>query len=324
MIKRYIHIYWYETLEKNNQKAGNNGVDELFVETGMKINLYRLDDKSFVKEVNDDLIIINISGKGDHTIKLNESIKIEYKDGYQVAGDWIDESLIYEIKYSDKTLNNSENLPLFEIENSVLKKVNLIENKIIIPEGVEEIGNYAFYKSFIKEVVLPSTLKKINKGAFMNCNSLVKIIIPEGAETIDTFAFAFSGIEEVEIPNTVKEIGSYAFAGTKFIDKHKNEEFVILGDGLLYMYNGQNSEVIVPEGAKTICSLAFFTTSSYNDLISKIVLPNSVEIIYDGAFANLKSLKEININSNMKIHKEAFKGSLYEDKFKEFLKKNGE
>ena len=90
------------------------------------------------------------------------------------------------------------------------------------------------------------------------------------------------------------------------------------------MYNGKNSEVIVPEDVKTICSLAFYTTSSYNDLISKIVLPNSVEIIYDGAFAKLKSLKEININSNMKIHKEAFKGSLYEDKFKEFLKKNGE
>ena len=324
MLKRYIHIYWYETLEKNNQKAGNNGVYELFVEAGMKINLYGLDEESFVKKVNDDLIIINISGKGDHTIKLNESIKIEYKDGHQVVGDWIDESLIYEIKYSDKTLNNSENLPLFEIENSVLKKVNLIENKIIIPEGVEEIGNHAFYKSYVKEVVLPSTLKKIREGAFMNCNSLVKIIIPEGAETIDTFAFAFSGIEEVEIPNTVKEIGSYAFAGTKFIDKHKNEEFVILGDGVLYMYNGQNSEVIVPKGVKTICSLAFYTTSSYNDLISKIVLPNSVEIICDSAFANLKSLKEININLNMKIHKEAFKGSLYEDKFKEFLKKNGE
>ena len=63
MLKRYIHIYWYETLEKNNQKAGSNGVYELFVEAGMKINLYGLD------EVIDNETDIIYDDKSEHSIK---------------------------------------------------------------------------------------------------------------------------------------------------------------------------------------------------------------------------------------------------------------
>ena len=325
MSQKYLVINWFEKKVKNNFERIDHGLNEVLIETGTKIKLNLLDNESFIKQIDEDYVVIYVSGKGDKQLKVNETLLVTYKDGYQVCGDWVDRVLSYELKLIDRKLENAESsLSAFQIENNVLIKVNSSKDKIIVPEGVEEIGNGTFYKSLVKEVVLPKSLKKIDMNAFIYCKALKHIIIPSSVEEIGSFAFAFSGVEEVEIPSMTKKIGSYAFMGTKFIDKFNNNEFIILGDGVLYMYNGKKSEVIVPERVKYICPLAFYTTSYYNSFISKIVLPETVEIIYEKAFANLKSLKEININSNMKIHKEAFKGSLYEDKFKEFLKKNGE
>ena len=44
--------------------------------------------------------------------------------------------------------------------------------EIVIPEGVETIGNYWFWGSEIKSVVVPASVKKIEMGAFRNCKAL--------------------------------------------------------------------------------------------------------------------------------------------------------
>lgn len=324
MSKKYLHIDWNELRDKNNFKSRNHGTYEISVKEGVSIKLLNLDEKSYVKFFNDDMIILYISGKGECELKLNKPMKFLYKDGYQVMDDWIDLTLSYEITYLDKSYQNDNISSSLEITDNVLTKVNSKETKVIIPEGVLEIGSEVFRDSFVEEVILPSTLKKIGMNSFINCSSLVKIDIPEGVEKIESFAFAFSGLEEISIPKSVAEIGRYAFCGTKFIEKYKKDKFVILGDGLLYLYNGKDSEVIVPEGVKTICELAFFYNSLTDNTIKKITLPNSLISICEGAFARLKVLEEININSKMKIHKKAFFESSFEKKFIEFLNKNGE
>ncbi len=66
---------------------------------------------------------------------------------------------------------------------------NTIE-AIKIPEGVKEIGAYAFDASIaLKKVILPSTLEKIGYRAFWNTNNLKNIFIPSGVEQIETEAF---------------------------------------------------------------------------------------------------------------------------------------
>lgn len=48
--------------------------------------------------------------------------------------------------------------------------------EIVIPEGVEEICDEAFaYCEYIKKVLLPSTLKRIGNRAFFGCHNLVEI-----------------------------------------------------------------------------------------------------------------------------------------------------
>ena len=85
--------------------------------------------------------------------------------------------------------------------------------KIIIPDGVEEIEDFAFCAcEKLKNVDLPSTLKEISWGVFSR-TGLTKVIIPEGVEKIDGNAFLYCDkLEEVKLPSTLKEIGEGAFA----------------------------------------------------------------------------------------------------------------
>ena len=89
--------------------------------------------------------------------------------------------------------------------------------RIVINEGLEVIGmdeypkeGYLYYGAFeestVEEVILPSTLKRIEYSAFRRCTNLKHISLPEGLEKIGKSCFTGSGIEEVAIPNSVTKL----------------------------------------------------------------------------------------------------------------------
>ena len=61
---------------------------------------------------------------------------------------------------------------------------------IVIPEGVNSIGEESFHWCCVTSVSLPKSLKVINKGAFEQCQNLTSIEIPQGVVQIDKWAFA--------------------------------------------------------------------------------------------------------------------------------------
>lgn len=117
---------------------------------------------------------------------------------------------------------------------------------IIIDEGIQNIGDYAFYnESGISSTPLagsvtvsfPSTLKKIGKSAFAYQSRLLQVELPEGLIELGNSCFANSGVNSVsfpssliaipascfwgckglvslDIPDTIEEIGTNAFTGT--------------------------------------------------------------------------------------------------------------
>ena len=102
---------------------------------------------------------------------------------------------------------------------------------VIIPEGVETIGNYAFdYCDNLVVVDFPSTLKKIGDSAFEGCY-LSSVGWKEGLEEIGANAFARYGVQTLSLPTTVKTIGEAAF---------KN-------GSIRKLYIGKNIESIGPE-----------------------------------------------------------------------------
>lgn len=113
--------------------------------------------------------------------------------------------------------------------------------KVVIPEGVEKINSYAFANlTALEEIVLPSTMRSIEYGAFYNCVNLKKIsfssennlqIISQNAFencnlsgslelssicVISDYAFAGNrNLENVTLPESLLSVGQYAFAGCK-------------------------------------------------------------------------------------------------------------
>lgn len=92
-----------------------------------------------------------------------------------------------------------------------------LKTEVAIPEGVTEIGEGAFECSYMPSVRLPSTLKKIEKQAFMHTHNLTKITLPDGLETIGDEAFDGCRFKKaIVLPASIKSIGKKAFYGYSY------------------------------------------------------------------------------------------------------------
>ena len=64
------------------------------------------------------------------------------------------------------------------------------EGSCAVPEGVESIEQYAFYRcGRLTEVTLPQSLASIGDSAFLNCRMLNSVTIPMGVTSIGAYAF---------------------------------------------------------------------------------------------------------------------------------------
>ena len=102
--------------------------------------------------------------------------------------------------------------------------------KLIIPEGgVEELGLDAFaICTSLKEVSLPSTLIKIDRGVFWRCRSL----------------------KEIRIPASVTEIGEFTFYDCDSLTDVYN--YSPIPQVVPPIYNGRNITLHVPSGSEEL------------------------------------------------------------------------
>ena len=159
--------------------------------------------------------------------------------------------------------------------------------KVIVENGVTEIGRYDFYNcTNLTEVDLSNvqTLENIRENAFSDCSSLstVKLPMKGKLKSIDTNAFGFlegvaPQIREIMIPASVKEILGHVFNGCEQLE---NVEFA------------EDSEL------ETIYWNAFESTS-----LKKITIPASVTTIEFNAFRRCEQLKSVTFAPGSKLKK---------------------
>lgn len=91
----------------------------------------------------------------------------------------------------------------------------------MVPETVEIIDEYAFQKNVnLKKVMLPSSLRRIEDGAFFHYAKLAIINLPESLEYIGEGCFELSfKIDRLVIPKNIKSIKTsfFAYASIVFI-----------------------------------------------------------------------------------------------------------
>ena len=89
------------------------------------------------------------------------------------------------------------------------------DSVFVVPEGVEEIGDKAFFgKKNLRWITLPKSLKIIGDQAFFDCDSLRIVIIPEHVEAIGACAFGDSEmLRDVEFEGVPDKIKRSMLAG---------------------------------------------------------------------------------------------------------------
>ena len=86
------------------------------------------------------------------------------------------------------------------------------ETRIILPQGIEIIGENAFMSSEIESVVVPEGVEKIEYSGFGGCKSLKSVTLPSSLRVIEGDAFRMcEELKSIVIPEGVTEIGMDAF-----------------------------------------------------------------------------------------------------------------
>lgn len=159
--------------------------------------------------------------------------------------------------------------------------------KIIIEEGVTNIGDYAFYDvgDVIIDVEIANSVTSIGDYAFYLSSGLNKIYIPSGVKDIGEFAFGgcvILGYIKVDSNNTM-----YSDENGVLYSKDKTEI-------IKYPVYRQETEYILPSSVTNISDNAF--ESCFN--LKSISVPSSVTTIEENAFIGCQMLEKIKVDNN--------------------------
>ena len=209
--------------------------------------------------------------------------------------------------------------------------------KVVLSEGVEEIGEGAFRnssdnKGSIEELVFPenNTIKTIGSYAFYRGLALSTITVPEGVTKIDNYAFAYNDkLESISLPSTLATIGTSNFSGANKLstvifrtDENGNSALTAIPGSLFSGCAGLTS-IVIPKSVTGIGSSAFSSTKNletvtfaegsqltkidinafYSSGIKSIKFPKSIVEIANGAFSGASRLATVEFEEESNITK---------------------
>ncbi len=215
---------------------------EVFAECS---NLSRVTLCSGVRSVPDGMFVscLHLSG-----VKLPSTLKSIGMGAFTLSGinsleipssvTSIDPSAFMGAKFLKKLSVSKKNPKYSSAKNMLLSKngkvllagTRGVDPDLVIPAGVEEIGEQAFVFIPLRSITIPKGVRKIGYKAFAGDNTYTSVTMADTVEEIGSFAFGawetvgimyfastceFNQLRSIRLSKGLKKIGEYAFAGTR-------------------------------------------------------------------------------------------------------------
>ncbi len=168
--------------------------------------------------------------------------------------------------------------------------------EIILPEGVEKIGERAFAESSIEQILIPDGVTDIGTGAFYNCVDLVSADVSDGVTEIADYLFwRCLKLEQVDIPAGVTRIGEHAFSACIALPEIEIPDGVTEIGEYAFSECAALTQVTVPGSVKSIGQMAFYSCLD----LETVVLKDGVESIDNNAFFYCPYLTRVEIPASV-------------------------
>lgn len=160
-----------------------------------------------------------------------------------------------------------------------------------IPDQYSYIGDYCFKNNGkMKEVLLPLGCKIIGKEAFYGCQFRKQVVFPESLVEIKSGAFSGNHqLQQARFPASLEKIREQCYKDCNSLKK------------VIFAHGSRCREI--PEGVFEGCVY-----------LSKLVLPDKIQVIGERAFYKCKDLKEVHFPETvLRIGERAFYSCGIED-----------
>lgn len=164
-------------------------------------------------------------------------------------------------------------------------------HEVQLPEGLQTIGDAAFYNSFLDEVVIPSTVTDIGPNAFRHTYPK-EVVVPEGiTDLVGSIFRDCYFLQHVTLPKNLQILRDGCFYRTPMTEIEFPETLTTIEQSVFY---GVPINPRFPASLRTIGKNAFQGCA-----IDSLFLPEGITELGAGSFVNSKNLVYVELPSTL-------------------------